>query len=101
MYAFPIGFFPNFPSSCPISGVLFNSSGDLGYRLSLLIALQIDSAKAYHNEVECGEAIRASGLKRSDVFFTTKVPKVAMGYQKTKDAIDSSLKAANFDYIDL
>ncbi|OJD16332.1 hypothetical protein AJ78_03501 [Emergomyces pasteurianus Ep9510] len=66
----------------------------VGYR-------HIDSAKGYRNEAECGEAIRASGLKRSDVFFTTKVPKLAMGYQQTKDSIESSLKATNFDYIDL
>ncbi|EER43092.1 aldo/keto reductase [Histoplasma capsulatum H143] len=61
----------------------------------------IDSAKSYRNEAQCGAAVRASGLNRSDVFFTTKVPWQAMGYQKTKDSIESSLKAANFDYIDL
>ncbi|EQL37128.1 hypothetical protein BDFG_01411 [Blastomyces dermatitidis ATCC 26199] len=66
----------------------------VGYR-------HIDSARAYHNEAECGAAVRASGLKRSDVFFTTKVPRKAMGYEQTKDSIESSLKAANLDYIDL
>ncbi|PGH09269.1 hypothetical protein GX51_00711 [Blastomyces parvus] len=66
----------------------------VGYR-------HIDSAKAYHNEAECGAAVRASGLKRSEVFFTTKVPKKAMGYEQTKASIESSLKAADLDYIDL
>ncbi|EEH42786.2 uncharacterized protein PADG_07606 [Paracoccidioides brasiliensis Pb18] len=67
---------------------------ELGYR-------HIDSAQAYRNEAECGQAIRNCGLKRSDIFFTTKVPRSAMGYREAKNAIDSSLKAANIDYIDL
>lgn len=33
----------------------------------------IDSAQFYRNEKEMGEAVRQSGLKRSDVFLTTKV----------------------------
>ncbi|KAL1956737.1 hypothetical protein VTO42DRAFT_6887 [Malbranchea cinnamomea] len=61
----------------------------------------IDSAKAYRNEAECGEAIRKSGLRRSEVFLTTKVPWRALGYQSTKDSIESSLKAAKVDYYDL
>jgi diketogulonate reductase-like aldo/keto reductase len=70
--------------------------------LSLLVCIQqIDSAKAYRNEAECGEAIRKSGLKREDVFFTTKVPWRALGYESTKESIESSLKAAKVDYYDL
>ncbi|KAK2736217.1 hypothetical protein FQN55_001749 [Onygenales sp. PD_40] len=61
----------------------------------------IDSAKAYRNEAQCGDAIRESGLKRSDVFFTTKVPRTAMGYEQTKNSINESLKTAKFDYADL
>ncbi|PGH17953.1 hypothetical protein AJ79_00852 [Helicocarpus griseus UAMH5409] len=73
---------------------------------AVLNALQVgykhvDSAKYYRNEHECAQAIRASGLKRSDVFYTTKVPTNAMGYQQTKEAIDSSLKTANLEYADL
>ncbi|KMU89067.1 prostaglandin-F synthase 2 [Coccidioides immitis H538.4] len=67
---------------------------ETGYR-------HIDSAKAYCNEAECGEAIRASGLKREDVFFTTKVPWRSLGYEKTKQSIEESLKAAKVDYYDL
>ncbi|EGD90000.1 hypothetical protein H112_02473 [Trichophyton rubrum D6] len=67
---------------------------ETGYR-------HIDSAKAYHNEAECGEAIRKSGLKRSEVFFTTKVPWRSLGYEPTREAIESSLKEANVDYFDL
>lgn len=38
----------------------------LGYR-------HIDTAQVYENEREVGEGVRASGIKRSDVFVTTKV----------------------------
>jgi len=38
----------------------------LGYR-------HIDTAQVYENEREVGEGIRASGVKRSEVFLTTKV----------------------------
>lgn len=61
----------------------------------------IDSAKVYRNEAECGEAIRKSGIKRSEIFFTTKVPWRALGYQPTKESIESSLQAAKVDYFDL
>ncbi|KAI1907317.1 hypothetical protein LOZ12_005469 [Ophidiomyces ophidiicola] len=67
---------------------------ETGYR-------HIDSAKAYRNEAECAEAIRKSGLKREDIFFTTKVPWRSLGYDKTKESIDQSLKDAKVDYYDL
>src|SRR5215472_10751609 len=38
----------------------------LGYR-------HIDTAQAYENEREVGEGLRASGVKRNDVFVTTKI----------------------------
>ncbi|KKK18911.1 hypothetical protein P175DRAFT_0477838 [Aspergillus ochraceoroseus IBT 24754] len=66
----------------------------LGYR-------HIDSAAAYHNEKECASAIREAGLKRSDVFLTTKVPPRATGYDATKQSIADSLKQAQTDYFDL
>ena len=44
----------------------------------------IDSARAYRNEQPCADAIRASGLPRSEIFFTSKVPPQSMGYEETK-----------------
>lgn len=44
----------------------------------------VDSARAYRNEGGCAEAIRKSGLKREDIFFTSKVPPKEMGYEKAK-----------------
>lgn len=44
----------------------------------------VDSARAYRNEGGCAEAIRASRLKRGEVFFTSKVPPKEMGYGRAK-----------------
>ncbi|KAK9791910.1 putative NADP-dependent oxidoreductase domain-containing protein [Seiridium cardinale] len=64
----------------------------------------IDSAVLYRNEAGVGAAIKKSGIPRSDIFFTTKVPQMPSGgldYSKTKAQIDQSLKTAGVDYIDL
>lgn len=63
--------------------------------------LQIDSAIMYGNERACGRAIRDSGLDRSDIFFTTKIPPESMGYSDARRAIESSLREAGLDYFDL
>lgn len=34
--------------------------------------LHIDTAQVYHTEAEVGGAIKAAGLKRDDVYVTTK-----------------------------
>lgn len=62
---------------------------------------QVDSAIMYNNEKPCGKAIDASGLDRSQIFFTTKIPPESMGYESTKRAIDSSLRTAAQEYFDL
>ncbi|KAI2638317.1 aldo-keto reductase-like protein [Xylaria nigripes] len=63
----------------------------------------IDSAAAYRNEAGCGDAIRASGLSRSEIFFTSKIPTSAImrGYEAAKAQIDKSLQTAGVDYFDL
>lgn len=69
---------------------------EAGYRL-------IDTARIYGNEAEVGDAIRSSGLKREEVFVTTKLWRddAAGGYEKTLRAFDESLKRLGFDYVDL
>lgn len=62
---------------------------------------QVDSAKAYKNELESATAIRKSGLDRSQIFYTSKVPRSHMGYESAKQAIEESFAAANLGYIDL
>ncbi|KAF3065828.1 putative oxidoreductase C2F3.05c [Daldinia childiae] len=61
----------------------------------------IDSAVFYHNEEGCGKAIKASGLPRSEIYFTSKIPPDLMSYDATKAQVDKSLKTAGLDYIDL
>lgn len=64
--------------------------------------VQVDSAKAYRNEAETAEAIANSGVDRSQVFYTSKVPSSCMSYDKAKRAIEESLAAAQkLGYIDL
>ena len=55
----------------------------------------------YRNEKGCGQALHKSGIDRSDIFFTTKIPPGSMGYSGTKRAIDSSLREAAQEYFDL
>lgn len=65
----------------------------------------IDTAAAYHNEVEVGEGIRQAikelGLRREDLFISTKLWNDHRGYEKAKEAIETSLKNLDIDYIDL
>ena len=67
---------------------------DAGYR-------HIDTAWVYGNEISVGEGIRASGVNRGDIFLTTKHWVTERGYEKTKAAIDVSLKNLGVDYLDL
>lgn len=62
---------------------------------------KVDSARVYRNEGPCSEAIKKSGIPRSQIFFTTKVPPRSMSYDQTKAAIESSFKQTGLDYIDL
>jgi diketogulonate reductase-like aldo/keto reductase len=55
----------------------------------------------YGNEKPCGIAIQGSGLDRSEIFFTTKIPPESMGYDATKRAVNSSLRQAGQEYFDL
>ncbi|HSP21478.1 MAG TPA: aldo/keto reductase [Planococcus sp. (in: firmicutes)] len=61
----------------------------------------IDTASIYDNEHEVGEAIRASGMKREEIFVTSKVWNTDQGYDNTLRAFEASLKRLDFDYLDL
>ena len=67
---------------------------ELGYR-------HIDTAQAYGNEEGVGEGIRQSGVKREDIYVTTKVMAEYKSYKKAKASIDKSLKKLGLDYVDL
>lgn len=67
---------------------------DTGYR-------HVDTAAAYGNEREVGEAIRRSGLDRAEVFVETKVWISDYGYEETLHAFDKSAGKLGVDQIDL
>jgi diketogulonate reductase-like aldo/keto reductase len=66
----------------------------IGYRL-------IDTAALYGNEGSVGEALRASGIPRDELFVTTKLWNTEQGFDTTLAAFDASLGALNMDYVDL
>jgi 2,5-diketo-D-gluconate reductase A len=65
-----------------------------GYRL-------IDTAASYLNEEAVGRGIRSSGAARGDLFITTKLWVQDAGYERTRAAIDKSLRRLQLDYLDL
>ncbi len=67
---------------------------DVGYRL-------IDTAASYQNEEAVGNAIKGSGVRRNELFITTKLWIADTGFDKTKRAVDRSLKRLQLDYLDL
>jgi diketogulonate reductase-like aldo/keto reductase len=67
---------------------------ELGYRL-------IDTAKLYGNEKSVGEAIRASGISRSEIFVTTKLWNSDQSYKTALAAFDKSLQRLGLEYVDL
>ena len=67
---------------------------EVGYR-------HFDTAQAYFNEAEIGEAIKESGIAREELFITTKVWVSSYGYEETKKAFQKSLDKLQTDYIDL
>ncbi|MFC8263944.1 aldo/keto reductase [Streptomyces sp. NPDC057291] len=67
---------------------------DLGYR-------HIDTAAAYGNEREVGQAIRDSGVPRADVFIETKIWISDYGYDETLHGFDKSAAKLGVDQIDL
>jgi 2,5-diketo-D-gluconate reductase A len=66
----------------------------VGYR-------HIDTAAAYGNEREVGEAIRHSGLDRSEIFIETKIWITDYGYDETLHAFDKSAGKLGVEQIDL
>lgn len=61
----------------------------------------IDTAKVYGNEAGVGKAIATSGVKREDLFITTKLWNTDQGYENTLKAFDVSLEKLGLDYVDL
>jgi diketogulonate reductase-like aldo/keto reductase len=61
----------------------------------------IDTAAFYKNEKGVGEAVRSSGLPRSDIFVTTKLWNGDQGFDAALKAFDASMDKLKLDYVDL
>ncbi|KAH0429562.1 aldo/keto reductase [Colletotrichum camelliae] len=68
-----------------------------------------DCAQMYRNERESGKAIsdylagseNAQGLKREDVFYTTKLASCSTSYDEVRRSITESVKVSGLGYVDL
>ena len=60
-----------------------------------------DTAQAYANEKEVGQAIAESGLPREEFFITSKVWLDNYGYEKARQSVLDSLEKMGLDYLDL
>ena len=86
-------------------GVFMIPNGGETYR-AVLDALKagyrhIDTAAAYMNESDVGKAVRDSGIKRDEVFITSKLWLQDYGYDAAKKGVETSLKNLGMDYMDL
>ncbi len=61
----------------------------------------IDTAMIYGNEEGVGKGIKESGIKRDELFITTKVWNCDQGYNETLKAFEDSMKRLMLDYLDL
>ena len=61
----------------------------------------IDTAQIYRNEAEVGECVATSGLRREEVFLTTKVWAANYPERAFARSVDDSLRKLRTDYIDL
>lgn len=66
----------------------------VGYRL-------IDTAAIYDNEEGVGAAIKSSGIKRKELFITTKLWINNISKKNARSAFETSLKKLGLDYVDL
>lgn len=93
-------------------GVYLMSGREAGQAVKWALASgyqAVDSAQMYHNEAECGKAIRefledkslnTKGLKREDIFFTSKLASNS-DYTRARSAIKKSVETCGLGYIDL
>lgn len=67
---------------------------ELGYR-------HIDTATRYGNEKSIGDVLKASGIRREELFITSKVWNTNRGYEETLSAFEKTLADLQLEYLDL
>ncbi|MFI3252226.1 MAG: aldo/keto reductase [bacterium] len=86
-------------------GVFLSENGDEAAN-AVKVALQngyrhIDTAMSYGNETSVAKGIELSGVKREDIFITTKMATKDLRSSNFEEGFNNSLKNLNTDYIDL
>lgn len=78
---------------------------DLAYEATIYALkagyIHIDTAVAYGNEEGIGKAIKDYGIKRRDIFITSKIPAEVKNKEMAARIIDESLSRLGVDYLDL
>ena len=67
---------------------------EAGYR-------HIDTAQGYGNEESVGMAVKKSGIKREELFITSKLTNSEHGYERTMAAFEQTMRKLDMDYLDL
>ena len=90
-------------STCPVIGIGTFMLSPADAENSVCEALKmgyslVDTANAYVNERACGRGIKESGVKREDVFLSTKL---WPSEYENPNAVDETLERLGVDYVDL
>lgn len=88
---------------CPVIGIgtfmLSPADAENSVREALKMGYSlVDTANAYQNERACGRGIKDSGLKREEVFLSTKL---WPSEYENDNAVDETLERLGVDYVDL
>ena len=88
---------------CPVIGIgtfmLSPAEAENSVREALKMGYSlIDTANAYVNERACGRGMRGSGIRREEIFLSTKI---WPSEYENENAVDETLKRLGVDYVDL
>ena len=88
---------------CPVVGIgtfmLSPAEAENSVREALKMGYSlVDTANAYVNERACGRGMKGSGLKREDIFLSTKL---WPSEYENENAVDETLERLGVDYVDL
>ena len=93
-YSIPVLGYGVYQTPSDITCSVVSHALQTGYR-------HVDSAVAYRNEAPSAEGMKVSGIPRSELFFTTKIPPKEMGYESAKRHIENTMKVTGLGYVDL
>ena len=93
----------NNQKQCPVIGIgtfmLSPADAENSVREALKMGYSlVDTANAYVNERACGRGIKASGIKREDIYLSTKLWPSEF---ENPNAVDETLERLGLDYVDL